>query len=178
MTYVNKRTGEVHTGDEGIDPGFEHNPGVGRERQLRTQWRDRDRIFAGQREPDPKSTRVRESQDPGFLGQFDAAARAIDLSVHGTEFWPAFTAAHEVGHMLDYLGLPGSGVYESEQQSTAQMRDVQAAIQLLADIRVAGASARRGARLPSLPRGAVGARLCPVGVAWRSGSSRLKGAAR
>ena len=63
MTYVNKRTGEVHTGYEGIDPGFEHNPGVGRERQLRTQWRDRDRIFAGQMEPDPQSTPVRGAVD-------------------------------------------------------------------------------------------------------------------
>lgn len=28
MTYLNKRTGETHEGYEGIDPGFEHNPGI------------------------------------------------------------------------------------------------------------------------------------------------------
>ena len=27
MTYLNKRTGETYEGYEGIDPGFEHNPG-------------------------------------------------------------------------------------------------------------------------------------------------------
>ena len=27
-TYVNKRTGKTHQGYKGIDPGFEHNPGV------------------------------------------------------------------------------------------------------------------------------------------------------
>ena len=58
MTYTNTRTGEVRQGFEGIDPGFERNPGEGREQQLRTAFRERDAIFAGTVEPNPNSADV------------------------------------------------------------------------------------------------------------------------
>jgi len=63
MTYTNTRTGEVRQGFEGIDPGFEYNPGEGREQQLRTAFRERDAIFAGTVEPNPNSTDVGSALD-------------------------------------------------------------------------------------------------------------------
>ena len=63
MTYTNTRTGEVRQGFEGIDPGFEYNPGEGREQQLRTAFRERDAIFAGTVEPNPNSTDVGSTLD-------------------------------------------------------------------------------------------------------------------
>ena len=37
MTYLNKRTGETYEGFEGIDPGFEHNPGSSIDQALKNQ---------------------------------------------------------------------------------------------------------------------------------------------
>ena len=63
VTYTNSRTGEVHRGIEGIDPGFEYNPGEGREQQLRTAFRERDAIFAGTVEPNANSADVGSKLD-------------------------------------------------------------------------------------------------------------------
>lgn len=214
MTYANRRTGEAHTGYAGIDPGFEHNPGVGREQQLRTQWQDRDRIFAGQMEPAPESTPVRdgidldpagsqagaarealraigrvhgagavspavpvrESQDKGFLGRWDPSGTGtIEISVHGADSWPALTVAHEIGHMLDYRGLPVAGDYESRTRVTDEMKAVIRAIRQSPTYKRLGklkpAKARKYFRSPI----ELWARAFAQWVAWRSGSSRLKG---
>ena len=88
MTYRNTRTGKAHGGYAGIDPGFEHNPGVSRQRQLRTQWQDRDAIFAQDMRPNPKAAPVRDALEiePAAAKSQRAAAleavRAIER-VHG-----------------------------------------------------------------------------------------------
>ena len=61
--YVNSRTGETYTGYEGVAPGFEHNPGVGRAEQLRARWADRDAVFAQHMEPHPDAPAVGASLD-------------------------------------------------------------------------------------------------------------------
>ena len=63
VDYTNSRTGEVRRGIDGIDPGFEYNPGEGREQQLRTAFRERDAIFAGTVEPNANSTDVGSKLD-------------------------------------------------------------------------------------------------------------------
>ena len=47
IQYVNPRTKQTHTGYEGINPGFERNPGVGRMQQLGHQFSQRDRGDVG-----------------------------------------------------------------------------------------------------------------------------------
>ena len=46
QVYRNAVTGRVHTGYRGIDPGFERNPGVGRQEQLGEQFRRTDQKLA------------------------------------------------------------------------------------------------------------------------------------
>ena len=86
LTYENTRTGRSHNGYVGIDPGFEHNPGTNREALLRTQWHERDRIFAGTMEPHPDAAPVREALDASGAGSQRTAAmpaiRAVER-VHG-----------------------------------------------------------------------------------------------
>ena len=45
-TYRNALTGRVHSGYRGIDPGFERNPGLGRQEQLGEQFRATDQKLA------------------------------------------------------------------------------------------------------------------------------------
>ena len=190
--FPRPREDRPHTGYAGIDPGFEHNPGVSREEQLRKQWGERDEAFAQHVEPEAGTTpvddgadlaqagaqrpaarealrairrvhgdggpkfRVREENDPGFLGAYRPGSPAypavpatgypgqparpatIAQSTIGVgdpphtlgrpERWPAFTMVHEIGQLLDRDSLPGNERYESEQQTTAEMRAVIRAI--------------------------------------------------
>jgi hypothetical protein len=85
--YRNKRTGETYTGYEGIDPGFEHNAGVGRMEQLGEIFREKDVSFTQTVSPaGPAGTRVSDALNVRVLGDLgDAtrqALRAIE-SVHG-----------------------------------------------------------------------------------------------
>ena len=45
-SYENTKTGKTHTGFEGIDQGFERNPGIGRMEQLGQQFRRTNRSLA------------------------------------------------------------------------------------------------------------------------------------
>ena len=86
MQYVNRRTQETHTGYQGIDPGFERNPGVGRLQQLGQQFRQRDRRFALARDIRPQGTPVANGLDVKLKGDPALRAqRALDAvaSVHG-----------------------------------------------------------------------------------------------
>jgi len=91
--YHNDRTGKTHVGYQGIDPGFEYNPGTSREQQLRTQWQDRDAVFAQDMRPKPgvPSVRDRLEVDPAKAKSQRIAAleaiRAIER-VHGVRIRP------------------------------------------------------------------------------------------
>ena len=228
LTYTNTRTGATHEGIQGIDRGFEYHVGRERERQLRTQWRERDTAFAGAMEPHPRSTPVRQGLDPsGAQSQRGAALAAIravervhgsgrltadpdakkvvplpiresattdkqgeyvpdprtgkpvriDLSHEGKEAdrWPALIAAEEIGHYLDHAGMSGYarevGEWESSAQRSPEMKAVIDAI-------------LKSPTYGLLPKGEPDFREWPWElwgrayaqyIAWRSGSSRLKG---
>ena len=46
VQYRNTKTGKIHTGYQGIDRGFERNPGVGRGDQLGEDFREKDHLLA------------------------------------------------------------------------------------------------------------------------------------
>ena len=89
--YKNDKTGEVHTGFAGIDPGFERNPGIGRMEQLGRQFRRTDRKLAlawdvRPGEPTRKHPGVKpvadgldvQLTDPAAARKAEAAIDAID----------------------------------------------------------------------------------------------------
>lgn len=83
--YRNKRTGESHVGYDGIDPGFEHNPGAGRMQQVQEVFRQKD---ARSRTVSPVGPAVADSlrlPEGGDRELRRAAQRALDAvsSVHG-----------------------------------------------------------------------------------------------
>ena len=91
MQYRNDKTGEVHTGFDGIDYGFERNPGIGRMEQLGQQFRRTNRKLAlawdvrpGEpttRRPDVKPVSDGldvQLTDPAAKGKAEAAIDAID----------------------------------------------------------------------------------------------------
>ncbi len=91
-TYYNPRSGKTHVGYEGIDPGFEYNPGAGRDEQLRRAFRDRTHNIYRDLRPrqQPLATRLRVNVSEGHDG---AVARALAAAgrVHGVpeDLWPA-----------------------------------------------------------------------------------------
>lgn len=105
-------------------------------------------------------------------GQKTGAAERINLSTQGKDRWPALTMAHEVGHFLDHSGLSTPSrdprTWESSTETTAEMRDAMKAIRasptyaLLADPYL---------RSPW----ELWARAYAQYVAWKGGSSRMKG---
>ena len=165
-TYKNSKTGELHTGFKGIDPGFERNPGIGRMEQLGQQFRRTNRALAlawdvapgkpTKQHPDVKPVAAGldvQLTDPGAKQAAEDAIDAIgkfhsdgnlprievqDMPASSTNlghFWrrrwwdassgkwidphiaikapgpqPEMVTAHEIGHFLDYNGLPGGGL--------------------------------------------------------------------
>ena len=164
--YKNDETGTMHTGFEGIDDGFERNPGVGRMEQLGEQFRRADRRMAlawdvHPGEPSTKRPNIKpvadgldvkltdpatkrkaeatidaidtfhraaglpripvidrepnESHLGGFTTRWDDGSKRyvadhIELAATETEL----SAAHEIGHFLDFAGLQPDGSYNSE----------------------------------------------------------------
>ena len=124
----------------------------------------------------PSAVPIRESQDAGYLGRWTQSGDgAIDISVHGADSWPALTVAHEVGHMLDYAALPGNGLYESEKRTTAEMKAVIKALRASPTYKLLGQIRPLKTRRYYRSSAELWARAYAQYVAWRSGSSRLKG---
>ena len=176
--YRNDKTGEVHTGFTGIDPGFERNPGIGRMEQLGQQFRRTNRKLAlawdvrpGEpttRHPDVKPVADGldvQLNDPAAKGKAEAVIDAIDtfhsdgslprievidappkakylgvfvprwdpaqgrwtaghIEIADTGPWPELTAAHEIGHFLDFSGLEQDGSYSSEKAPQKMQRSL------------------------------------------------------
>lgn len=115
--YLNDRTGKTHVGYSGIDHGFEYNPGTSREQQLRTQWRDRDAIFAQHMEPEPTAQPVRNALevDPAKAkGQRMAALEALHAieRVHGAENLPTIPV-----HEVDNVGFLGQFMLDRQDRT-------------------------------------------------------------
>ena len=162
-SYVNKRTGKTHTVPEGIDPGFEWNPGEARAKALSkalVQRRNRFDLAFPPAPPQgfPVSAAIR-SVAKAYAEPVQRAMKAIN-SVHGTSTLPkipirsgnagdylglfaadtrgpvairltggdhaALTVIHEIGHFLDFAGLPGEGA--SSRNPKGKLRRVMRAI--------------------------------------------------
>ena len=162
-SYVNKRTGKTHTVPEGIDPGFEWNPGDARAKALSKALVERRNRFdlafpPAPPEGTPVSAAIR-SVAKAYAEPVQRAMKAIN-SVHGTGTLPkipirsgnagdylglfvadtrgpvairltggdhsALTVIHEIGHFLDFAGLPGEGA--SSRNPKGKLRRVMRAI--------------------------------------------------
>ena len=140
--YYNPRTRKTYRGVEGIDPGFERNPGVGRDLQLQRAFRDKviAALPPARPEQEPVASRV--------TGAAGAAGRALTAlgGVHGVrgkapdvsaataelptglggqyetatraitvdEGQPGteLTFLHELGHYVDFVSMRTSGAAE------------------------------------------------------------------
>ena len=104
-TYVNKRTGQTHTVPDGIDPGFEWNPGEAR--SLSTALMERrnrfDLVFPS---PPPQGTAVSAAAIRSVVNEYtepiQRAMKAINL-VHGTGILPKIPI--RAGNAKDHHGL-------------------------------------------------------------------------
>ena len=105
-TYVNKRTGKTHTVPEGIDPGFEWNPGEARAKALSKALVERRNRFDAAFPPappqgSPVSAAIR-SVAKAYAEPVQRAMKAIN-SVHGTGTLPKIPI--RAGNARDYHGL-------------------------------------------------------------------------
>ena len=105
-TYVNKRTGKPHTVPDGIDPGFEWNPGEARAKALSTTLVERRNRFDLAFPPAPPqgaavSAAIR-SVAKQYVEPVQRAMQAID-SVHGVGTLPKIPI--RAGSAKEYYGL-------------------------------------------------------------------------
>ena len=105
-SYVNKRTGKTHTVPEGIDPGFEWNPGEARAKSLSKALVERRNRFDLAFPPAPPqgfpvSAAIR-SVAKAYAEPVQRAMKAIN-AVHGTGTLPKIPIRS--GNAGDYLGL-------------------------------------------------------------------------
>ena len=229
--YTNPRTGETHTGYEGIDPGFERNPGVGRLQQLGQTFSARDRALALARDIRPQGTPVANGLDMQLKG--GAAARAqrvldavakihgdgnlpkiplaeitpkmgLPAAVDAAFGWddisgkpggifmrstpgprPELALAHEIGHFIDYSGLPSGSVsgrrshFASTKPGWRRMQMLMRVIRRTPTYQAISTAARAGGRGVSYwkylrHRNELFARAYAQYVAWRSGDPVMR----
>ncbi|MCY4377369.1 MAG: phage minor head protein [Spirochaetaceae bacterium] len=212
MQYRNRRTGQVHTGYAGIDPGFERNPGVGRMEQLGEVFVAKSTSLAADTVPTgaevPAALDVRPTGDlrkaitrsldaielvhgsgnlpripvkrmrtGSDLGQFrsflNGDAESIRVRGGTNALHPEMTTAHEVGHFLDFAGLPGP-TYQSRLGRLPEMKQLLVAI-------MASATFQTISMLPPSPYRSylqhpeeLFARAYAQYVAWKSGSPIMR----
>ena len=98
VTYYNERTKQTLPGIEGIDQGFEHNPGVGRMEQVKQQFALKDERLARTVSPAPGTASVADALNMRIgqeLGrQVGGALDAIDR-VHGVVGLPAIDVVRD-----------------------------------------------------------------------------------
>lgn len=109
----------------------------------------------------------------GALGHFDHAQREIAVSPGGP--WPQMTAAHEVGHLIDFFALGEAGAFASEAHPA--LAAWRAAVAASAPVKAlqgeAGAALPPRARSYLLRHRELWARSYAQYVAQRSGSAEL-----
>ena len=105
-TYKNSKTGELHTGFKGIDPGFERNPGIGRMEQLGQQFRRTNRALALAWDVAPgKPTKQHPDVKP--------VADALDVQLGDrAEARRAESAIAAIGQVHSASALPSTSVAE------------------------------------------------------------------
>lgn len=214
VEYYNPRTDTTYTGYEGIDPGFEYNPGAAqaREDNVREQFRAKDARLAREAAPVPSGTPVDRALDVQLRSDElrAAAERTVDAitKVHGDGdlpvasvietgsdnyfggfLWfgdeafvaisstdashPELTVAHEIGHFLDFSGMPGDG-FQSEIQSVAEMRRLVEALEASPTAQAIARLDDRRKRSYLLNGSEMFARSYSQYIAWRSGDERMR----
>ena len=229
MQYRNPKTGKIHTGYEGIDVGFERNPGVGRGEQIGELYALADERLAKDTVPQgPQHVsdaahnriagtlgrRVRDDLDSVDLvhGTGGTAMRDTDIvrddamrdlglysqgyKTHGGSTSPPrislngsdlgelrLTAVHEIGHMIDFDSLPGSGyttsaLDDAPPELIAVLEAVRATARY-AELQDEVAASQPGTDWHRKVRYLAGddeiwARVYAQWIAWKSGSERLR----
>lgn len=111
-TYKHALTGETHTGFEGIDPGFERNPGVGRAEQLGQQFRRSNRSLA-------LSWDVRPGQPTRQRPDIAPVSDALDMQVTDrTAAQAAESAIEEIDEIHSAGALPRVRVVDAPPGAT------------------------------------------------------------
>ena len=131
----------------------------------------------------PEALPVR--QDDGMTegsGRFRARdGRAVDITLEDDRRYPEIVAAHEIGHYLDYAGLPGEG-YQSRRPTMPEMQeliDVIRATDTWRAIRDAAAGESEAVAVEwrrMLRRRELFARAYAQWIAWKSGDHQDAGA--
>ena len=130
----------------------------------------------------PEALPVR--QDDGMTegsGRFRVRdGRAVDITMEDDRRYPEIVAAHEIGHYLDYAGLPGDG-YQSRRPTMPEMEELIDLVRatdtwrLIREAAVAaavgGSEAVEWRRM--LWRHELFARAYAQWIAWKSGDRRM-----
>ena len=135
MQYRNEKTGKVHTGFAGIDPGFERNPGDGRMEQLARQHRDRVKRTVPPAEPaQPTEQRpglrpvtdalLMKIADPAGRRKVEAGIAAVTRvhSVEGLPRIPVWEAFEDVEGYLWPIPVPGGLTADSISINVSKWR--------------------------------------------------------